>query len=84
MVRLLDRLIRDEGLRNCDAAQAAGVSPGRLSELRNGRSTPPRDSVTLKRLAKALGHPVDDAGALLDEIDEDTATAEAAPCGPGS
>ena len=48
----------------------ARLSYGRVGQFESGRSVPPPDSVELQRLAVNLGWPVDDAGALLDEVDE--------------
>jgi len=41
---------------------------GRVGAIENGRATPPRDGVELRRLALALGLPLEEAGALLDEV----------------
>ena len=68
MERRLKIVIRQLGYSNHVVSQLSGVGEGRISELANGRATPPRNSRTLVRLASVLGVP--DAGSLLDEIDE--------------
>lgn len=50
-VRMRDRRV-ELGLRQADAAKAAGISAGHLCDLERGRRNP--SPVVLKRLAEAL------------------------------
>jgi len=49
-------------------AERALVSNSRECAFENGRATPPGDSVELRRLAHALGLPLEAASTLLDEV----------------
>ena len=56
------------GVTRKELAEMALLSNGRVGSFESGRATPPRDGVELRRLARVLGLPEADAGALLDEV----------------
>jgi len=58
-----------KGWAGVELARRARIHPSDLSCLENGRRIPPAQSVTLRRLARALGWQGEPA-ALLDEVEQ--------------
>ena len=70
MKRRMQILRERRGWSRADLSRVATLGAPRTSAFELGRATPASDSAELRRVALALGWPIDDAGALLDEIDE--------------
>jgi len=70
MKRRMQVLREERGWSRADLSRIATLGAPRISAFELGRATPASDSVELQRVALALGWPVDDAGALLDEVDQ--------------
>ena len=68
-MKVIRKLRRQRGWSGAELARRARVNSVTLYELENGRRIPPAQSVTLRRLARALGWQGEPA-ALLDEVEE--------------
>ena len=68
-IRKLTALREARGWTRTDLARASRTQPSRIGEIENGRFTPPKDSVILRRLARALKW-IGDPAALLEEADK--------------
>lgn len=62
-----ERLLK--GYTQQELADKAGVGRSRISELESGRHVPPPFSDQVYRIAAALGWPVADAYALLEDLE---------------
>lgn len=69
-MRLIRALRQKAGLSGFELAQLSSVNPSDVSAIEHGRRVPPRDSITLRRLADALGFD-GEPGTLLDEVDHE-------------
>jgi len=70
MSRRLRQLREAKGLTVVKLGAISDVHPSRVSQIENGRATPPGDGVELARLAKALKFKGDPAR-LLDEVSDE-------------
>jgi len=70
-VTRLEFLRRSGGRTQVQLAQAARLSPGRISMFERGVVVPPHRGVELQRLAIALGLPPASGSTLLDEVNDD-------------
>lgn len=68
MIRLQKEREARELSRNM-LATLASLSYGRVGQIENGRVRPPHFSRELKKLARALDLPLEEAPTLLDEVD---------------
>ena len=59
------------GLTRKQLGEMALLANGRVGNFENGRATPPRDGVELRRLARALNLAPEEAASLLDEVSGD-------------
>ena len=66
-MKVLRKLRRQRGWSGAELARRARVNSVTVYELENGRRVPPPQSVTLRRLARALGWQGEPA-ALLEEV----------------
>lgn len=64
----LTALREDKGWSKAELGRQAGTDGGSISRIEHGRIVPPENSITLRKLAAALGFPVETADRLLDEV----------------
>ncbi|MBI2379094.1 MAG: helix-turn-helix transcriptional regulator [Deltaproteobacteria bacterium] len=73
MKRTILRITRErerQGLSRAALGRRAGLDGARIGQIELGRFRPPSGSVTLSKIAEALGLPVRLAGSLLEIVDE--------------